>query len=260
METRKATIAGAAARWRVVGDGPPVVLVHGLSGSGRWWDAVLPALATRYTCHVIDVPRFRSALHPKDTAEWLAEWTEAAGLQRVRLVGHSLGGAAGAQLAARRPDLVEALVLVSAAGMPSGRRLLGHILPLASSVAASPGVIRRLGTDAARAGPASLIRGCLYAARADVREQAATVIAPTMLIWGDRDDLVPHRLAADWQRAIPSSRLVTLHGAGHVPMIERPGAFARTVLEFLEQVDDAVGGGPVGGMRSVGDDGQPPTR
>jgi pimeloyl-ACP methyl ester carboxylesterase len=57
--------------------------------------------------------------------------------------------------------------------------------------------------------------------------------APTLLVWGERDPLVPLRLAAEYERAIPDVRLVVLEGAGHVPMVERPEAFAHAVLAFL---------------------------
>ena len=122
-ELRETSVAGKPFRWRTTGTGPPLVLVHGLSGSSRWWDSVLPSLAESYECHLLDVPRFGSALRPDETAEWVARWMDAGALEHVRLVGHSVGGAAAARLAALRPELVDALVLVSAVGMPFGRRV-----------------------------------------------------------------------------------------------------------------------------------------
>jgi pimeloyl-ACP methyl ester carboxylesterase len=237
------------------------VLLHGLAGSSHWWSAVLPRLAERHGCHLVDVPRFGAALRPGETAEWVAAWMDAAGLERVRLVGHSIGGAAAARLAALRPERVEALALVSPAGMPTGRRLAGYALPLLAAVrTATPGFLVRLSVDAARAGPAAIVLGGLYAARADVREQARAVRAPTLLVWGDRDPLVPFALADEWRHALPSARLVVLHGVGHVPMVERPLEFAEALGEFLDQPGDLVSGVPVGGVRRAADDVQPPAR
>jgi pimeloyl-ACP methyl ester carboxylesterase len=237
------------------------VLVHGLSGSSSWWSAVVPRLAERYACHLLDVPRFGAALRPDETAEWVGAWLEAAGLDRVGLVGHSIGGAAAARLAALRPELVGALVLVSPVGMPSGRRVTGYVLPtLAALGTLTPTFLARLTVDALRAGPAAIVRGGLYAARADVREQAGAVRAPTLLVWGDRDPLVPFGLADEWRRALPFARLVALHDVGHVPMVERPLAFAEALREFLDESSDLVGGIPVSGMRGTADDVQPPLR
>lgn len=225
---------GRTVRWRVEGTGLPLVLVHGLSGSSRWWDAVLPRLTVRFQCHVVDVPRFGTAFRPADTAGWLGDWTEAAALERVRLVGHSLGGTACARLAAERPELVDRLVLVAPAGMPSGRRIAGYALPLLAALRlTTPAFLARLTLDATRAGPRALLRGGLYAARADVREQAPAIAAPTLLLWGDRDPLVPLSLAEEWQRAIPAAKLAVLHGVGHVPMVERPHEAAAAIVEFL---------------------------
>src|SRR5436190_18741009 len=173
FEMREARVGGYPTRWRVAGDGPPLVLVHGLSASSRWWSAVLPPLAEVYSCHLVDVPRFGAALRPDETAEWLGTWMDAAGLRRVRLAGHSMGAAAAARFAALRPELVEALVLVSPIGMPSKRRVTGYALPLLGALRmTTPRFLAALCVDALRTGPAAIVRGGLYAARADLREQA----------------------------------------------------------------------------------------
>jgi pimeloyl-ACP methyl ester carboxylesterase len=251
-------VRGRVVRWRVAGSGPPVVLVHGLGGTWRWWRPVLPPLATRYACHLLDVPRFGATLRPDGLADWLAAWMEVARVAPARVVGHSLGGAAVARLAGLRPDAVEALALAAPVGVPTGRRVAGYALPLAAALRGRhPRFLGRLAADALRTGPHALLRGALYAARADVREQARAIRAPTLLVWGERDPLIPFALAEEWRRAVPAARLVVLPGAGHVPMVERPEAFARALVEFLDQPGDGVRGGPVGGVGCAGDDGQP---
>lgn len=259
LERRQTRVRGAHMRWHVAGHGPPLVLVHGLAGSSRWWSAMLAPLTERYACHLLDVPRFGAALRPEETAEWLAAWMDAAGLDRIGLIGHSVGGAAAARLAALRPARVDALILISPAGMPSGRRVTGYVLPLLGALRmTTPAFLIRLSTDALRAGPAAILRGGLYASRADVREQARSIDVPTLLIWGDRDPLVPFTLADEWRRALPTARLVVLPGVGHVPMVERPRELAAALREFLDQPGDLAGGRPVGGMRRAPDDPQPP--
>ena len=260
-ELRETSVCGKTFRWRVTGTGPPLVLVHGLSGSSRWWDRVLPSLTESYECHLLDVPRFGSALRPGDTAEWIARWMDAGALDHVRLVGHSVGGAAAARLAALRPELVDALVLVSAVGMPFGRPMNRYLLPLVATLRTTgPRFLTRLAVDASRNGPSALLRGGLYAARADVREEASAIQAPTLLVWGDRDTIVPFTVADEWLRTIPRARLVVLSGAGHVPMVERPAAFIDALGEFLDEPGDLIGGDPVRNVRGARDDSQLPIR
>jgi pimeloyl-ACP methyl ester carboxylesterase len=244
--------------WHAAGDGPPIVLVHGLAGSWRWWERTLPELARGHECHMLDLPRFGAALRPEGTAQWIGRWLDAAGLGPGCLVGHSLGGAAATGLAARRPGSVEALVLVAPVGMPTGRRPAGYALPLLTAVATSrPRFVRRLGTDVIRAGPASLLRGALYAVRADVRERAHDVHVPTLLVWGERDPLVPAALAGEWQRAIPQARTVLLPRTGHVPMVEQPQMFTAALQEFLDDPRDVRRRGPVRGVGLPADHRQP---
>lgn len=88
-----------------------------------------------------------------------------------------------------------------------------------------------------RAGPLSLLLGARRALGADLEADLGAVQAPVLLVWGDRDPLVPHRLAERWRRALPRARLVTLDATGHVPMVERAGELSAALLHFLEEVE-----------------------
>jgi pimeloyl-ACP methyl ester carboxylesterase len=244
---RTATVDGESVRWRVAGSGPPLVLLHGLSGSWRWWEPVLTRLAAGHEVHLVDLPRAAriARAHGGETVAWLASWLEAAGATRASIVGHSLGGLAAAQLAARHPERVDRLVLVAPIGMPTGRRLTGHALPLAMALMRTrPAFVPALARDALRTGPSSLLRGALEATRADLRADLEHVRAPTLLVWGARDALVPPTVGDTWQEGLPDARLVVLERAGHVPMWEAPDAFADTVLDFLEEPLDERGDPP----------------
>jgi pimeloyl-ACP methyl ester carboxylesterase len=239
-EVRSAEVAGRRVRWRILGDGPPLVLVHGLAGSWRWWGGVVPALSQGHAVHLVDLPRFGplwpGRLRVADAADWLLGWLDAAGLREATVVGHSLGGLLTARAASRRPDLVARLVLVAPAGIPSGRAALGYGLPILEALrTATPAFRRVLLADAVRAGPAALLAGGLHATRADVRAELAGLGTPTLIVWGGRDPVLPARLAARWQECLPHAEVTLLPDAGHVPMVDAPDGVADALLAFLRE-------------------------
>ncbi len=213
-----------------------LVFVHGLSASSRWWRDVPPLLGER-DVRLLDLPRFGRDFRPESAVAWLAAELEAE--QPVVLVGHSLGGLVCASLAAERPELVRALVLVAPVGAPATRSLRAYAAGLARTfVLARPGLLRTIARDALRTGPGALILGARFATGASF---AGRIAAPTLLIWGARDSLIPVALAAGWQQAIPGARLEVIDGAAHVPMVETPSAFAERLLHFLDGLDNGRG-------------------
>src|SRR4051794_34628475 len=111
----------------------PLALVHGLSGSSRWWRPVLPLLGGR-DVRVIELPRFDRGFRLAATAEWLAASLE----PETDLVGHSLGGLVAATVAAERPDLVRRLVLVAPVGAGDPLPVSRYGAGLARTLASAP--------------------------------------------------------------------------------------------------------------------------
>jgi pimeloyl-ACP methyl ester carboxylesterase len=209
-----------------------VVLVHGLAASTRWWRPILPAL--RDYDVVYGDPR--RALEVGDDAI---------------LIGHSLGGMRAAQYAAVHP--VRKLVLVDPAGIPWGRPFVRDALSMLNQ--APLRFMPTIAFDSLRWGPYALLRYGLEATR--TRVDPAAITAPTLIVWGSRDNLVPVRVAHEWQAAIPGSRLEIIDGARHVPMVERPSVFTEVLLDFLR---DDGGSCVVDGVRLAGDVDEPSTR
>ncbi|HEY0370425.1 MAG TPA: alpha/beta fold hydrolase [Thermoanaerobaculia bacterium] len=225
------------------GSGTPVVLLHGLSGSSRWWSRNFDALASRYLVAAVDLVGFGknrrffglpATLPPfAEVTSLLARWIETFG-EPVHVIGHSMGGQLAIELAAERPDLVRSLVLVNAAGMPFRLDPRPHVRSLEKPPYGGPGIARVLVPDFLRAGPTSVAVAGARVVRADLREMMRTIRVPTLLVWGENDPLVPLFYGEAMQREIPNSRLVVIPKAAHVAMWDAPEEFNRIVLEFLD--------------------------
>ena len=227
-------------RYGVAGQGEPVILLHGLSGSSRWWVRNIPALAEHYTVYLVDLPGFgimrrsRGHLILAEAAIWLAQWMEAVGLQHAHFVGHSMGGYICLLLAAYQPERVRRLVLVSPAGIAQKRSIFGYLVPLLAAiryVTLSFSLI--LAYDILRAGPLTILRAAQDLLTQDVRKILHAVQSPTLLIWGENDTLVPIALGEILRREIAHSRLLILKQASHVSMFDRPREFNQALLAFL---------------------------
>lgn len=241
LSRRVTRVAGTDVHYQVAGQGEPVVLVHGLSGSSHWWIRNLPALADRYIVYLVDLPgfgamsRFPGQLMLSELATWLLQWMDAVRLDRVRLIGHSMGGAIAIQCAAQHPDAISHLALAAPAAIPVGHlTLLSYVPPLVEAVAAmTPSFLPILAYDALRAGPRTLLRMSRDLLTHDVRDELRQVTAPTLLMWGRRDSLVPPSLGHQMRQEIAHAELHILDGAGHVVMYDRPATFNRAVLAFF---------------------------
>lgn len=221
-------------------DKQALILVHGLSGSLRWWVRNVSSLAEHYRVYLVNLPGFgtlrrsptRFALDK--AASWLLLWMQSIGLRKANLVGHSMGGYVCIQMAAHSPDLVDHLVLVAPAGIPTSNSLVGYLKPLLVGARyMSPSFLPILLSDALRAGPATLLRTAGELLSTDVRADLKLISAPTLLIWGENDTLVPASLGDILRQEIPNSRLLMLKKAGHVVMFDRPHEFNTAVLSFL---------------------------
>jgi pimeloyl-ACP methyl ester carboxylesterase len=149
-------------------------------------------------------------------------------------VGHSLGGLVAAELAAFQPERIQRLALVAPAGIPCGRGLLSRSLRLVETLYDLRERLPTIVGDALRTGPLDIVRGVAFVSERDLRADLTAVRAPSLLIWGERDRLVPTRIAEEWHEALPGSRLVLLP-CGHVPMWEVPDELAACLLAFLEE-------------------------
>jgi pimeloyl-ACP methyl ester carboxylesterase len=239
-----------------VGQGPPLVFVHGAAEDGRVWRPQLVALADEFTVVAWDEPGAgRSSDVPADFsladyASCLAAVIEAVGLGPAHVAGLSWGSTVIQELYRHHPELVATLILIGAyagwkgslpadevaARVESVRQMLAT--PSEEFDPTLPGLfagdppaefVPLLEEIAADVRPESLKTQLSLMAEADQRDLLPRIAVPTLLIWGELDARSPLTVARQFQDTIPETELVVIPGAGHVSQLERP-----------EQVNEAI--------------------
>jgi pimeloyl-ACP methyl ester carboxylesterase len=242
-EIRQTRIGEFRIQSQHMGAGAPVVLLHGLSGSSRWWRFTTPALGRRFAVHMPELVGFggsrRADRQPDvpELADVMAEWLRVMELAEIALVGHSMGGQIALHIAAEH-QMPRRLVLVSASGLPrdwtlrDASRFVARALPPRSW--GTPTFVPTIAVDALRAGPRALLLATRHLLSDDVTRLLPLIRCPTLLIWGELDPLVPLEHGRAMFERIDGARFVVLHDAAHNPMADRPSEFNRVLLEFLD--------------------------
>lgn len=221
------------------GQGTPLVLVHGLAASWRWWGPVLAPLTRRHRVYAFDLPGFgQSRANRRLSLNWarqmLCRLMEALDLERASLVGHSMGGRICMDVAANCPERVDRLVLVATIGLPFGRSYARVGLDLLrEGRATDPAYQRLVREDVLQVDWLELALTTFELLADDFRDHLASIAAPTLLVWGQRDVLTPPESGQLLAAAIPHARLALLSEAGHNPMWDQPERFSRLVVDFL---------------------------
>jgi pimeloyl-ACP methyl ester carboxylesterase len=268
-------------RWaNVVEIGPPdgevVLFLHGLGGSWRNWLANMPAFAEAgYRVVAPDLPGFGVSEMPEEKisipgyGRWVDALCSELDIASAAIVGNSMGGFIGAEVAIQTPARAQRLVLVSAAGISAEKLRNERVLSLLYSVqgvsaylsgavvARAAAVARRARTRRAalwfvvkhpeRLSPALAYEqiagigtdGFLPALDAlsdyPIRDRLTEIACPTLILWGRNDLIVPVRDADVFEELIPDARKVIWDDTGHVAMLERPERFNELLADFLDE-------------------------
>lgn len=263
------------------GEGHPILFLHGLGGCWRDWEPQLDALSDRYRCVVVEhrghgrseatSGRYSTELFAGDAARLC----EQLGIEHAYVVGLSMGGLIAQQLALAEPNLVDALVLcdTGAAMLPRMAEALAEIargvrdegFPDSRGVVAStslawsdhtiahqPHVARSNQREAESTDPDVWARAAFAVIEHDTRADLDRITAPTLLVWGEEDGLIPLKRASGvLLDGLPDARLVTIPDAGHVVNLEQPTAFDEAIVGFFGEHPCPHGGpddpGGVGG-------------
>lgn len=252
--------------------GPILVLVHGSNASLHTWEPWVHILGATYRVVTMDMPGHGlTGAVPNDDysrtgmVNFVHEVTRKLGLKRYAIGGNSMGGGVAAQYAESFPDEVSALILVDAAGIPRKPQPDGKI-PLAFRLAQMPVLnkillyvtprsmvaegLHKVFVDQSKVTDemvtryydltlydgnrrATGIRFRLPPDNGAVAEQLGAIRAPTLILWGDKDGLIPVEYAGEFAKRIPGSKVVIYPDVGHIPMEEVPEKSAADVASFL---------------------------
>lgn len=267
---RSVELGGTRVRYAEIGEGEPLLFVHGLSGCWRNWLENLPHFGAGHRAVALDLPGFGTSPMPPWPVDMptygrlVHEFCEALGLQGVTLVGNSMGGLIAVEATTTRPELYRRLVLVSAAGIlntwgPEARatvaawawkRFGGAVAARGASLVSRPRAREALLGPLLRY-PDRLAADLLWEQldggavcpafgdalqallRHDVRDRLAGIEQPTLVLWGLADRVVPVAAGISYHRRIPRSRLEVFERTGHVPQLERPLRFNAVLEDFL---------------------------
>ncbi|HEY7849363.1 MAG TPA: alpha/beta hydrolase [Ktedonobacterales bacterium] len=237
------------------GTGTPTLLLHGWGASSDLFAATMRGLGDGFDLIAPDFPGFGATEPPPvpwGVGEYVA-WTLALmdwlGVERPNLVGHSFGGRVAIKLAALHPERVARLTLTDAAGIRPQRTWRYHVQvrtfktwralaqsrytpqPLRAWAAAQ---VAQQGSPDYKAASGTVRGSFVRVVNEDLRDYLPRIQAPTLLIWGDRDEETPLADGQLMERMIPDAGLVVFEGAGHYAYLEQSGRFCVIVKTFLE--------------------------
>ncbi|MGO9384865.1 MAG: alpha/beta fold hydrolase [Mycobacterium sp.] len=277
------TIHGYKRAYRIAGSGPAILLIHGIGDNSTTWNTVQAKLAQRFT--VIAPDLLGHGLSDKPRADYsvaayangMRDLLSVLEIERVTLVGHSLGGGVAMQFAYQFPQYVDRLILVSAGGvtkdvnvalrlasLPMGSEALALLrLPLVLPAVQIAGRVvgRALGTNGLGNDLSNVLRilddlpeptasaafSRTLRAVVDWRGQIVTMLdrcylteaIPVQIIWGTKDVVVPVRHALMANAAMPGSRLEIFEGSGHFPFHDDPARFIEVVERCIDTTEPA---------------------
>ena len=261
--SKQVEIFGQKIHYLEVGSGPTVILLHGLGGDKTNWAFTAPALAKNYHVYVPDQIGFGESDKPLieyrvgTLVDFLEGFYKKLGITKATLVGNSLGGWTAAAYTLAHPDKVERLVLVDSAGyslaktgVPAPRELLLALNPstvegekalmkiiLANKAMATDAFAEMAFAEHMRRNDGYTIDRFLdsIARNEDVVDgKLGAIKAPTLVVWGREDGLIPLAAGQMMGNEIVGSQTVILDHCGHVPQIECAVPFNTALMKFLE--------------------------
>src|SRR3954469_15304614 len=281
IERAEVKLHGHKVRFNIAGEGPPVVLIHGVAGRAAQWDQTMVQLAEKHTVIAPDLLGHGESAKPRGDyslgafASGVRDLLIGLDIEGATVVGHSLGGGIAMQFAYQFPERCQRLILVSSGGLGQDVHPVLRAATLPGSELVLPLIAhekllevirlvpRALGKIGLRTGPdiAEMAHGYgslsnaegrsafIHTVRAVIDPTGQRVNAsdrlylaskmPSMIVWGERDRVIPVDHAQIAHEGMPGSRLELFEDSGHFPQLNRPIEFARVLGSFMDETEGA---------------------
>jgi pimeloyl-ACP methyl ester carboxylesterase len=282
LDLHQLTLHGHRIAYRKAGNGPVVVLIHGITSDSKTWSRVMPSLARRFTVIAPDLAGHGGSDKPKGDyslgahASAVRDLLLRLGHDRASIVGHSLGGGIAMQFSYQFPERCERLVLVDSGGLGRDVSLLLRAATLPGSEFVLPFLAATRLLDAGefagrllgrvglrvRTDLEEMARG--HATLSDAGARAAFVHTlrsvvepggqrvdasnrlylaqhmPFLLLWGERDSIIPVSHGRATHEQVPGSRLELFAQSGHFPQLDEPERFIDVLVDFMDSTEPAA--------------------
>lgn len=249
-------VNGIRTNYIAVGQGEPVVLLHGWGSSILPYHQLIDLLSQKYFVIALDLPGFGQTQEPPrpfavdDYVDFVLEFLKRFSLEKLSLVGHSYGGRVIIKMANRElPFAIDKIVLIDSAGIKpqaSKKRSFKQTCYKLGKWFANlklikklfPGLLEKLrvtfgSADYAAASP--VMRQCLVkAVNEDLTDLLPGIKSPTLLVWGENDTATPLADAKKMEALIPGAGLAVIRNAGHFSFVEQPVIFRSIMASFFE--------------------------
>jgi len=250
------TVNDQSVEYTCRGEGEAVVLLHGWGSNRKLFDGIINTVSQKYMAIAPDLPGFGDSEEPKkpwavgDYANLVIEILKKLNIKKAVFVGHSFGGRVIFKLfeLGGLPFEIEKVILIDSAGVKPEKslkqKLKQRIYKISKGVLSSKPVakifpdalenLRKKNGSADYNAASPMMRQCLVlTVNEDLTHVFPKVTAPTLLIWGDKDDATPLSDAELMEKTIPDAGLVVCEGAGHYSFLEQPGKVNRVIASFL---------------------------
>lgn len=278
IDLQHRVIHGHKVGYRIAGEGPAILLIHGMAGSSAAWRDVMPALAKTHTVIAPDLLGHGNSAKPMGDyslgghATGIRDLLISLGIDEVTVVGQSLGGGVAMQFAYQHPGFANRLVLVNAGGLGREVNPMLRLFTLPGAEYLMPIIFPRFvkekGDQVGRwskakgwSNPAIAEMWRAYAALSEPENRRAfvktlravidpggqsvsamdrlylTEALPTLILWGDRDPIIPVQHAYNAHEAMPGSQIRVFPGVGHFPHVECPNLVVEALQDFLASTE-----------------------